>query len=91
MSDISEHDTKEERKDGNRVQCRINLLISGNTIRVDNLLERGRESVRLDMRRILGVRLHLTQRHERWKNLVQESCFLFLHPYFAHHYVVGLF
>ena len=49
MTNITEHNSKEEREDGDGIQSRIHFLISGNTISVHNLLEWGCELIDLEI------------------------------------------
>lgn len=88
MSNITKHNTKQEREDRNGIQSWIYLLISRNTVSVDDLLERSSEGICLNVSRVFGLGLHLSQRNKGREDLVQQSSFLLLYPYLAHHDVV---
>lgn len=47
MEDISEHYSKEEGKSNHCEHCRVDFLVQRNSIRINNLLERPREVIRL--------------------------------------------
>jgi len=49
MSDISEHHTKQERKDGYSKKCWVDFLVARNTIGVDDFLEGCSEGVGLEV------------------------------------------
>lgn len=89
MANIAEHDTKQEREDGNGVQGWVDFLISGNTVCVDDLLEWRCESVRFNVCWTFGLCLHLSQGDERWKNLIQKAGLLLFDPNLANHDIVS--
>lgn len=91
MAHVSEHHPEQEGENGNGVQGRVDFLVSGNTVSVDDLLEGSCESVGLDVGWVLCVGLHLSQRHKRRKNLVEQASLLLLNPNFADHDVIGFF
>jgi hypothetical protein len=91
MAHVSEHHTEQEGENGNGVQSRVDFLVSGNTVSVDNFLEGSCESVGLDVGWVLCIWLHFSQRHKRRKNLVEQASLLLLNPNFADHNVVGFF
>ena len=45
MAHISKHESKQEREGSNRDDSRINLLVIGSTIHVNNHMERHREVI----------------------------------------------
>ena len=91
MTHITEHNTEQEGENRNGVQSRIYLLVSGNTVSVDDFLEGRCESVGLDVGWVLCFGLHFSQRYERRENLVKQACLLLLNPNFSDHNVVSFF
>lgn len=56
MSDVSEHDGEEEGEGDDGEESRVDLLVRGDSVRVDNGLESSRELVRaVERGRVLGA------------------------------------
>lgn len=65
VSNITEHDTEQEGENGDCVQGRVDFLISGNTISVNDFLEGRCECVCLDVGGVLCLWFHFSEWYER--------------------------
>lgn len=66
-------------------------MISGNTVCVNDFLERSCKSVCFDVSGAFSFGLHLPKWYKGRKNLIQESSFLFFDPDFTDHNIVSFF
>lgn len=87
MTNITKHHSEEERKDGNSKECWVDLLVSRDTISVDDLLEGCSELVHFKVCRWFFVRNRLSDRDSRREQLHQETFLLLSDPYLGNHSV----
>lgn len=72
MPDVSKHDSEEEGEDRNSEKAGVDFLIPGNTVSVDDFLERGCEFVDFEIGRWLFISLGLSNCDNR-RHISQES------------------
>lgn len=89
MSNITEHDTKQEWENWNCIKGWVYLLISWHTVSVDDFLEWCGECIGLNMGWTFSLWLHLSKWYKWWENLIQQTSLLLFNPNFTNHNVVG--
>ena len=67
MAHISKHESKQEREGSNRDDSRINLLVIGSTIHVNNHMERHREVIQFEICRFQEIHFFVV-------NLLHANC-----------------
>ena len=87
MTDVAEHDSKEEWEDGYSEKCGIDFLVPRDTISVDDLLEGCSELIHLEVCRRFLVRNRLSDRNSRRQQFHQETFLLLCDPYLGNHSV----
>ena len=67
MPDVAKHDSEQEGENGDGEEGRVDLLVTWNTVSVDDLLEGSSELVDLEVCRRLRVGLRLTHSDD-WRH-----------------------
>ena len=81
VTNITEHDSEEEREDGNGEECGVDFLISRNAVSADDLLEGCGELVHFEVGGRFLVRNGLSDGNSRGEQFHQETFFLLSDPY----------
>lgn len=85
MPDISEHDTEEEGEDGNCEESGVDFFVSGNTVSVNNLLERGSEVIGFEVGGRADFGGGLSHGDHMGEAELEESGFVLRNPNFGNH------